>query len=356
MAKLFLKPFFVYTLKTTSGKEHKIIMKELKGLLLLTAFVLLALATPSFAQTSRNSLEIIPSKNYKPLRTTESETLKKLVDEAIKEVIAANETLKPDDIAATVIDLSDAENIVWANSRGEAKIYPASVVKLFYLAALHRQLQDKKITLSTELERGMRDMIVDSSNEATQYILDVLTDTSSGAEMPQKQFDKWQYKRNRVNRYFAALGYTNINVNQKTFCEDAYGIEQQSRGYEGKNRNMLTTNAAARLIAEIAMLNMVTPERSREMLELLKREPFKKGVSGEGQATEFSGMALIERNMTDAKLWSKAGWTSSTRHDAAVIELPNGTKFAVAVFTERNANNKKPIAQFVGKIIDELGK
>src|SRR5690606_29221303 len=117
MAKLFLKPFFVYTLKTTSGKEHKIIMKELKGLLLLTAFVLLALATPSFAQTSRNSLEIIPSKNYKPLRTTESETLKKLVDEAIKEVIAANETLKPDDIAATVIDLSDAENIVWANSR-----------------------------------------------------------------------------------------------------------------------------------------------------------------------------------------------------------------------------------------------
>lgn len=336
-------------------------MKEFKGLLLLTAFVLLAVATSSSAQTSRaqtsrNSLEIIPSKNYKRLKMTESESLKKLVDEAINEVIAANETLKPEDIAATVIDLSDANNIVWANSRGEAKIYPASVVKLFYLAALQRQLQDKKITLSKELERGMRDMIVDSSNEATQYVLDVLTDTSSGAELPQKLFDKWQYKRNRVNRYFSALGYTNINVNQKTFCEDAYGIEQQSRGYEGKNRNMLTTNAAARLIAEIAMLNMVTPERSREMLELLKREPFKKGVDGEGQATEFSGMALIERNMTDAKLWSKAGWTSIARHDAAVIELPNGKKFAIAVFTERNANNKKPIAQFVGKIIDELGK
>src|SRR5690606_41239126 len=123
----------------------------------------------------------------------------------------------------------------------------------------------------------------------------------SGAELPQKQFDKWQYKRNRVNRYFSALGYTNINVNQKTFCEDAYGIEQQSRGYEGKNRNMLTTNAAARLIAEIAMLRIVTPERSREMLDLLKREPFRKGLRGEGQTTEFSGLALIRRKVNDSK-------------------------------------------------------
>ena len=94
--------------------------------------------------------------------------------------------------------------------------------------------------MTTELERGLKDMIVVSSNEATQYILDVITDTSSGSELPQKQFDAWQYKRNRVNRWYTALGYLNINVDQKTFCEDAYGIEQQSRKYKGENRNALT--------------------------------------------------------------------------------------------------------------------
>jgi hypothetical protein len=331
-------------------------MQKGKCILLIAAFVMVSCAGVSYAQQSRNSLEIVRAKNYEPLRMTESAQLKAIVDKAIAEVIEANEKLKPDDIAATVIDLSDPKNIVWANSRGEAMIYPASVVKMFYLAALQRQLEDKKITMSKELERGVRDMIVDSSNEATQYVLDVLTDTSSGAELPEKEFEKWQYKRNRVNRYFASLGYKNINVNQKTFCEDAYGIEQQSRGYKGKNRNMLTTNATARLIAEIAMLNMVTPERSRQMLELMKRDPFEKAGDGESQARGFSGIALVERNMTDAKLWSKAGWTSSTRHDAAVIELPNGKKFAIAVFTERNADNKAPIPQFVGKILDELGK
>ncbi len=331
-------------------------MRKCKCILLAAAFVLVSCAGVSLAQQPRNSLEIVASKNYKPLKMTESAELKSVVDKAIAEVIEANEKLKPDDIAATVIDLSDPKSIVWANSRGEAMIYPASVVKMFYLAALQRQLEDKKITMSKELERGVRDMIVDSSNEATQYVLDVLTDTSSGAELPEKEFEKWQYKRNRVNRYYSSIGYKNINVNQKTFCEDAYGIEQQSRGYKGKNRNMLTTNATARLIAEIAMLNMVTPERSRQMLDLMKRDPFEKAGDGESQARGFSGIALVERNMTDAKLWSKAGWTSSTRHDAAVIELPNGKKFAIVVFTERNADNKAPIPQFVGKILDELGK
>lgn len=356
MIQLFLRPLFVYTLKIISGKDYrKNIMGKYKNILCLAAIVLIGCAGISSAQSSRNSLEIVASRNYKPLKMTESADLKAIVDKAVAEVIKANAGLKPEDIAATVIDLSDPKNIIWANSRGEEMIYPASVVKMFYLAALHRQLEDKKITMSKELERGVRDMIVDSSNEATQYVLDVLTDTSSGAELPEKEFEKWQYKRNRVNRYYSSLGYKNINVNQKTFCEDAYGIEQQSRGYKGKNRNMLTTNATARLIAEIAMLNMTTHERSREMLELLKRDPFAKG-DAEDQAHAFSGIALVERNMTGAKLWSKAGWTSTARHDAAVIELPNGKKFAIAVFTERSANNKVPIPQFVGKILDELGK
>ena len=128
--------------------------------------------------------------------------------------------------------------------------------------------------MTPEMQRGLKDMIVVSSNEATQYILDVLTDTSSGAELPQKEFDAWQYKRNRVNRFYSAMGYTNINVDQKTFCEDAYGIEQQSRNYHGENRNMLTTDAVSRLLAEIVLGRMNTPERTKAMMDLMHRDPF----------------------------------------------------------------------------------
>lgn len=278
--------------------------------------------------------------------------LKTAVENTIKEL--NSEQIKPEEIAVSVIDLSEKGEYKTANFNGETKIYPASVVKMFYLAALHRQLEDGKIKLTPELERGVKDMIVDSSNDATQYILDVLTDTASGGELPEKEFQEWAFKRNVVNRYFASLGYRNINVNQKTYCEDAYGREQQFRNFKGENRNMLTTNATARLLAEIALRKMVTAERSDKMLELMKRDPFSKEGNSEDQARGFTGISLIELGMKDAKLYSKAGWTSKTRHDAAYIETPEGKRFVIVVFTQNHANERKIIPTIATQIIEKL--
>ena len=314
------------------------------------------LVTVSAAQKGGKVIEIVPSPDYKALTLEDSPELQTIVNSAVGELLNSypNVTFNSNEIAATLIDLSDPNGIRWANFRGEEPIYPASVVKMFFMAALHQQLEDKKVTMTTELQRGLRDMIVDSSNEATQYILDVLTDTASGAEMPQPLFEKWQHKRNRVNRYFSSMGYTRINVNQKTFCEDAYGIEQQSRAYKGQNRNMLTTNATARLLAEIVLGRVVSKERSLQMMDLMKRDPFKETKDADNQATGFVGKALIDGKMTGAKLWSKAGWTSRSRHDVAYVETPDGLKFVIAIFTEKHATDREPIPSVTAKIIGKL--
>lgn len=302
--------------------------------------------------------EIVAPKNYKPPAIRNSTELQSMLDRAVNDTLAqfSAKGFKLDDVAATVIDLRDGANWQMAAVRGEARIYSASVVKMYYMAALQRQLEDKKVTPTSELDRGERDMIVDSSNEATQYILDVLTGTSSGAELPQKEFDAWQYKRNRVNRWFTSMGYTNINVNQKTFCEDAYGIEQQSRAYKGQNRNMLTTNATARLLAEIVTGNLNTPARTAKMMSLLKRDPFHKATDADDQSTGFTGKYFIDKNVRDIKLWSKAGWTSKTRHDAAYIETTNGLKLVIVVFTENHATERDFIPTVAGKIIEAMSR
>ncbi len=182
-----------------------------------------------------------------------STSLQSLVDEAARKTLEkfADKKLEEKQLSITLIDLRDPAHPAQASFRGNERIYPASVVKLFYLAAAHRWLEDKKIEDTPELRRALKDMIVDSSNEATQYIVDVITHTTAGYELPPKEMEEWQEKRNAVNRYFSSLGYTNINVNQKTFCEDAYGREQVSRGPNGENRNKLTTDATARLLVEI---------------------------------------------------------------------------------------------------------
>jgi beta-lactamase class A len=281
-------------------------------------------------------------------------SLQDVVDRAVKTTLErfADKKLEEKQLSVTLIDLRDAQHPVTASFRGNERVYPASVVKLFYLVAAHRWLEDKKIELTPELTRALRDMIVDSSNEATQYVVDVLTHTTAGYELPAKEMEEWQYKRNAVNRYFSGLGYTNINVNQKTFCEDAYGRERVSRGPNGENRNKLTTDATARLMMEIVTGKAATPERTAMMMDLLKRDYAGSSTDGDDQGVGFTGIAL--KGVTGARLWSKAGWTSTTRHDVAYIELPDGRKFVLATFTTEHANEREIIPTVARSVMEGL--
>ncbi len=287
-------------------------------------------------------------------QSTKSTTLQDLVNRAAKTTLDrfADKKLDEKQLSITLIDLRDASHPVTASFRGNERIYPASVVKLFYLAAAQRWLEDKKIEETPELTRALRDMIVDSSNEATQYVVDVITHTTAGYELPPKEMEEWQNQRNAVNRYFASLGYTNINVNQKTFCEDAYGRERVSRGPNGENRNKLTTDATARLLMEIVTGKAAPPARTKLMMDLLKRDYTVKTDDNDNQARGFTGIAL--QGVDGARLWSKAGWTSTTRHDAAYVEMPDGSKFVLVTFTTEHANDREIIPTVARLVIDGL--
>lgn len=304
------------------------------------------------AQERQSTKNYLPANPQQSLVFKESEELTNLLNYAVEKTVEKYEykKLKSDDLAATLIDLRNTDNLLTANYRGNEQIYPASVVKMFYLAALYRQIEDGKIKMTPELERGLKNMIIDSGNESTGYILDVLTDTSSGAELPEKKFEQWKYKRNAVNRYYQSLGYSKINVNQKTHCEDAWGVEQQFRNYQGENRNMLTTDATARLLTEIVLGKSVTIERSRQMMELLKRD-WEKPVKNQFYQ-EFISHAL----KPGTKLWSKEGFTSATRHDAAYIETPEGLKFVLVIFTENHATEQEIIPGIARIILERLGE
>jgi beta-lactamase class A len=283
-----------------------------------------------------------------------AQSLQTLVDRAAKTTLDrfADKNLKETELSITLIDLRDPKRPETASFHGNERIYPASVVKLFYLVAAHRWLEDKKIEQTPELTRALRDMIVDSSNEATQYVVDVITHTTAGYELPPKEMEEWQYQRNAVNRYFSSLGYTNINVNQKTFCEDAYGRERVSRGPNGENRNKLTTDATARLMMEIVTGKAANQAGTAAMMELLKRNYTGQSTDPDNQGVGFTGIALKGRE--GFRLWSKAGWTSTTRHDVAYVEMPDGGKFVLATFTSQHANEREIIPTVARIVIDGL--
>ena len=277
--------------------------------------------------------------------------LQTLVDETFAATLTefAAQKLLTNQLAITLVDVRDAPQLKHGSARGSVAIYPASVVKMFYLAATHRWLEDGKISDTAELRRAMKDMIVDSNNDATAYIVDLLTGTTGGPELPEAEMKLWSEKRNAVNRYFTSLTYTNINANQKPWNEGPYGRERGWVGEKFGNRNMLTTDAAARLLTEIALGQCVSSKRSAEMMMLHARD-FTTAGDADDQARGFSASGLPR----DAKLWSKAGWTSTARHDAAYVELADGRKFVLVVFTTGHANERGIIPFIARTIVTKL--
>jgi hypothetical protein len=218
---------------------------------------------------------------------------------------------------------------------GERARYPASVVKLAYLVAAEAWLQRQWLERSTELDRALAAMIQDSSNDATGLVVDLLTATTSGPELPPAALASWSEQRQLVNRWYGSLGWPEwqgCNVCQKTWGDGPFGRERQSYGPDLANRNRMSTDFTARLLHGVVSGSLVSPLACQRMQALLARslDPALRCADPENQVDGFLGAGLGG----NARLWSKAGWMSQARHDAAYIEWEGHLPFLVVAFSE----------------------
>ncbi len=234
------------------------------------------------------------------------------LDLAIATLLHHHPDLAAATLAATVIDLATGEH---ASHQGDQLCYPASVVKLFYLAATYAWVETGKLEATTELEAARQAMIQASSNDATAYIVDLLTDTTSGPELDVAAFETWQTKRLVVNTYFEQQGYAELNCCQKTWSDAPYGRDRQS--YAQGRRNALSTNATARLWQRIIEGTCVSAAASAAMLTILRRDldPASYSDDPDNQVQGFLGEFL----RPPLPFYAKAGETSFCRHDSAYL-------------------------------------
>lgn len=225
--------------------------------------------------------------------------------------------------------------VVGASLGGSRQRYPASVVKLVYMVAVEAWLQQQWLEEGPELRRAMADMIRDSSNDATGLVVDLLSGTTSGPDLLAPQLAAWQAQRQLVNGWLADLGWPEFegcNACQKTWGDGPFGRERQFYGEDLENRNRLSTDATARLLHGVIAGAMVSPPACVRMRELLSRslESDARRADPENQVDGFLGEGLEE----GSRLWSKAGWMSQARHDAAYVEAEGQAPFLLVVFSE----------------------
>jgi len=251
--------------------------------------------------------------------------------------------LKADDLAISIVDVTNPTIIARGDFQGDVRFYPASVVKLFFMADVYATRKEK----IGDVDRALREMIVVSDNDATAYLVDLLANTVPGPPLEARALNKYIERRRDINRRFQKLGYAdNVSAMMKPWSFGPFGVDRQVLGKDRVNRNMLTANATASLLLWIQRLRA---PGAHEMMKLLER-PLVPVREEENQITEFIGASLP----VGSRLWSKAGWTSEVRHDAAYVELPSGRKLILVIFTRGIAEDVTLVPAVTKNVLGEL--
>lgn len=298
---------------------------------MMRAVLFLLLALPAFADYREYlTLPVDPSIATK-LRMAAQATLK------------AYPNLKDEDLAISAIDLTNLNTVSRGDYHGDAPFYPASVIKLFFMADVYMTHHERV----PDVDRALQEMIVVSDNDATAYLVDILAGTAPGPPLEGRALNKFIDRRRDINRRFQKLGYAdNVSAMMKPWSFGPFGRDKQVLGPNRENRNKLTANATASLLLWIVRRRAPGAEA---MMNFMAR-PLSPLRENENQVKEFLGEALP----TDAKLWSKAGWTSEVRHDAAYLELPDGRKYIIVIFTRGLANDVTIVPGVAKNVLAEL--
>jgi beta-lactamase class A len=264
---------------------------------------------------------------------------------------AAEQTLKDfpkltaDNLAISIVDVTKPTTIDRGDWHGDAPFYPASVVKLYIMAEVFHQ----KLQADPEVARALGEMIRLSDNDATAFLLDLISDTCPGPNLEGRTLAKFIEKRRVVNRWFASMGY-DISAMAKPWSFGPFGREKQLMGGDARpNRNRSSANSFASLLLWIVRKRALSGADSDAMLALIER-PLNPPRADENQVKEFIGESLP----AGSREWSKAGWTSEVRHDAAYVELPGGRKLILVIMTRGTADDVKLVPAIAKSVLGQL--
>ncbi|MFW5734699.1 MAG: serine hydrolase [Oceanidesulfovibrio sp.] len=235
--------------------------------------------------------------------------------------------LTEDRVHIALIDLGDPQSPRTAHFRGDVPVYPASVVKMFYMGYVYHLVERGELELTPELRGQLTQMIRPSSNVATGTIVDTWSGTHEEKLLPPGEYEDFAAKRNACNRWLQrVLNIEDVNANQKTWGGTIPDAERQflSGGEFGGpwvNRNSMTAMAAARYLQLLAQDRLASPESCEAMRTLMKRDVNEQPY----QKRRIAGGAP-----QGAQVYSKTGTTSDTFHDAGIVQLPGGRTFVLA--------------------------
>ena len=291
------------------------------------------LSTDLDPQNLQPTYNVTAPPNLKP-----SKELQAIVDELVN--IAVDQGRPPDKLSITLINVKSGEV---AGYQQQELRFPASVLKMFWMVYVYGGLAEGILPNEAGFNVDLFRMIQQSSNDSASRIIDAVTGTKSGEKLSDEEYQNWKRRRMFLTEFFRKAAYNGIILSQKTLS-----TADRPKGRDGQMwddpqepiRNKISSEHAARLMYEIVKGEAISPEFSQKMLTWLARD-----LSPEGKedTTRFGGFNPIkgffgEPLPENIDFASKAGWTSSGRHEVAFVKTRDGkTAYILSVLASHES-------------------
>jgi len=249
-------------------------------------------------------------------------------------------TKSDSNISVYIEELGSNNPEVYHLNSSDTAYHPASLIKLFnsYLARVKLLSQVKQVlnrsedsedfgerTTADDVYDAIHESLAVSDNDALSLLVDFNSDTSSGLRLDHEAFTEFLLKRKKITELFRAKNYSAaLKLHSKCFSFAPYGRDEQLVfSKHGLGSNACSIEDIAKIFKDIYR---DFPDLYKSMKRVIGNE--------QDEQTQFIAKGLeAYKDHHIKELYSKAGWTSKVRHDAALIKLQNNKEILLVIMT-----------------------
>jgi hypothetical protein len=210
--------------------------------------------------------------------------------------------------------------------------YPASLIKLFAALRACEKINAEELDefIENDLKVAIRNSLEESDNDALSLLYDFISDSQSGL-YDKKTFAKFSQARKSLTKYFQEQGFSSeLALHNKCYSFAPYGRDLKLFLNEGSNQVLISD--LEKIIFQII--------ENEELLESMLRD-------GDDEQSEFIYAGLDAKKLDF--FYSKAGWTTSVRHDAAYFSF-QGQKYLMIILTKGLSAQKDLVSKLASLV------
>mgnify|MGYP001791280028 CR=1 FL=1 len=275
---------------------------QIKTAIFLTLFFLLISSTIASQQ-----LPIAHDEEIEPIGALKDDSLQFLLESQINSIPKWKKLVKHKRLSVGIVDLSDISNIRYAGINDKEMMYAASLPKIAVLLAAMDAIDKGELEDTKEVRNDMRLMISKSNNRASTRMIDRVGYKKIEAVLrapKTKLYDEEVGGGLWVGKRYAAGG--------KRSPDPMKGLSHAA-----------TTRQVCSFYYQLAMGNLVSTQRSKEMLDIMK-DP----------ALHHKFVNVLDQIAPEATVYRKSGSWKNYHSDSAMVWGPNRRYIIVALIED----------------------